>query len=77
MALDGKLKHGSAGAWDTYIILANRYQWPDTITAQCDPDFIAELMERIAAEGELEREREKKQSRAQKHNKYRHMHQMG
>jgi hypothetical protein len=77
MALDGKLKHGSAGAWDEYILLAERYRWPNFVTAECDPDFIAELLERIAAEGELEREREKKQDRQSKHNKYRHMHQMG
>ena len=54
------------GEHDVYVSLAERYQWtPDQIN-DMDPDYIEDLLSRIRADGDVQREKEAQAERERK-----------
>lgn len=40
--------------WDTYVVLANRYNWTPEQVDALDPDFYEQIMAFLRAEGVVE-----------------------
>jgi len=62
----GEGVEGPVGRWDPYIVLAERYQWTPAEVQALDPDYLEELMARLAAEAdheEAERQTRERQER--------------
>lgn len=63
---EGKSKGGVDPEYDSYGMLAERYQWTPEQVDRLDPDYIDYLLARIAAESDYQESERKKAERERK-----------